>query len=111
MTLFRYQDVQFASMNFDIDGEWSGGAGRLEAVLMQYGVWKETAKGYWINDDRTSYLDGTLRWVSKTSKKRFAHAEKDEAWKSFKARKQRQIQIYSARLERAKKAFELEQPK
>lgn len=98
MTLYRYDDVSFASMDENYIGP-----GRIEIVLSEYPVIKETPKGYWIG-----YC--YKRWVSRTSKKRFAHPTKDQAWNSFRIRKQRQIEIYAARLARAQTALSLPQP-
>ena len=50
------------------------------------------------------------RWVSMTSKKRFAHATIEEAKASYRLRKARQIQILAARLEVARIAHTLPFP-
>ena len=101
MNLYRYEDVQFAAPCYDDDPP---GIGRLEIICHEIRIEKETPAGYWIGNIITR------RWVSKTGKKRYAHPTKAEAWKSFQARKRRQIAIYSARLRRAEKALALPQP-
>jgi hypothetical protein len=95
IVLYRYDDHQVASFEDEI--------GRTAIYLSEHQVEKETPKGYWIG----SY--GKI-WVSKTAKKRYAYPTKDEAWKSFQARKQRQIKLLSARLNIAKKASLLPRP-
>lgn len=50
----------------------------------------ETEKGYYIN--------GNDKWVSKTSKKRYAHLSKQEAIQSYVARKKRQKKILENQL-------------
>lgn len=103
MTLYRYEDVLFASM---VD-EWDNpiGSGRLEILERTFTVLKETPKGFWID----CYC--TRRWVSKSSRRRYACVSKDDAWKSFQARKLRQAGIYAARLARAKQALAMPRPK
>lgn len=102
MTFYRYEDVQFAGMPYeDAGGGERFGASRLELVCYEFELCKETQGGHWI------FALGEKKWVSKTSKKRYAHASKEEAFNAFKKRKQRQISILSARLSRAEKAFKL----
>lgn len=92
MILYRYTDHRVG------DGEdW---ASRPTIFLEEHQVQNETPKGYWIS----------FRWVSKTSKKRFAHPTKDEAWASFQARKKRQILILSTQLKHAQEAAALSRP-
>ncbi len=55
---------------------------------------KATPKGHWIGHD-----DYDKRWVSFTSRKRYAYPTKDEAWHSFKCRKKIQLQIYKDKTE------------
>ena len=69
---------------------------------LRYSVYKldkETDKGYWIEGH--SYR----KWISKTSRKKFAYPSKEDALKSFKLRKQSQIQIITKQLEGAKRAL------
>jgi len=60
---------------------------------------RETPKGHYI-DSYTKY--GNQRWVSKTSRKRFAYPTKKEALTSFLARKKRQVSILEHQLTNAK---------
>ena len=51
---------------------------------------KETPKGYWVI---SSYIpDSKKRWVSKTSTKRYCYPTKEEAFNSYKIRKNRHLQ-------------------
>ena len=54
-------------------------------TVISYRVQKETDKGKWIN----SY--GTDKWVSNTSKKRYAYPTKEEALVGFVKRKEKQL--------------------
>lgn len=72
---------------------------------------KETLKGYWISYDlnysenKPHFIGHRKRWISKTSRKRFAYPTKEEAIESFTARKRRQVAILTGQLERAKIAW------
>jgi hypothetical protein len=102
MTLYRYVDHHYAREEDD----WPQFIPDIRIHLDTHTVIKETPKGYWIGG---SWMH--MRWVSKTSKKRFAHADKDEAWESFKRRKARQVGIYRTRLRCAEFALQMERPK
>lgn len=56
----------------------------IKIVLTTFDMIRETPKGYWIDDNIRE------KWVSKTAKKRYAYPSKEEAMKSFLARKKRQ---------------------
>jgi len=64
--------------------------------LTTYDLIKETPKGHWIGFGGPDWLDSTLnwkRWVSKTSRKRFAHPTKEQALISFIKRQEAKIRI------------------
>ena len=78
--------------------------GRIKIDLSEYSVIKETPCGYWIPRYSTSYYrDDEKRWVSNCTRKRFAYPTKEEALKSFVARKNRQVKILTAQLDTAKR--------
>ena len=72
----------------------------IRLQMMDYAVTKETPKGFWI-------ALWPKRWVSKTSRKRFAHPTRDEAIVAFRFRKKRQLEILTERLNSAKRALAL----
>jgi uncharacterized DUF497 family protein len=91
MNFYRYEDVLYYNMGVKVN--------EIRFVLV-----KETPKGYWIKhtwDNQDEYK----KWVSNDGKKRHAYPTKEEALINFKARKNRQIKILSARLENAKNAL------
>lgn len=58
----------------------------INIKLLKYNLIKETTKGYWIGDNmlsRKEDLRNTCTWISKTSKKRYAHPTEKEALNSF----------------------------
>lgn len=67
---------------------------------------RETPCGYWISEGGWN-ISGKHKWVSKTSRKRFAYPSKEEALTSFKARKHRQTEILRAQLSNAEYALDL----
>jgi hypothetical protein len=61
-------------------------------VCHEYNLFKETPKGYWIGYGSLGGLHGKQRWVSKTSKKRYAYPTKEEALNNFIKRTERRIE-------------------
>jgi hypothetical protein len=76
-------------------------------------LFKETPCGYWISTNRnyTEENEGKWffnaeekkRWVSKTSRKRYAYPTKKEAQTNYLHRKIREVEILEARFLRAKR--------
>lgn len=98
MKFYRYVDIL----------EYEGHARIIERVFY---LVRKTPKGYWISADR-NYKEGSIgfkwhrkRWVSKTTRKRYAYPTKEQAMEGFVARKRRQVTILTAQLERAKVAW------
>lgn len=72
--------------------------------LKEHKVIKETPCGYWIEEDDNWTLNDK-KWVSKTSKKRFAYPSLEEAANNFILRKKRQIAILQAQVNISKNAL------
>ncbi len=107
MKLYRYEDF----LSGHIDQEWGSSWGtEVKACRHEYNVDRETPKGYWIYSCVWGRDYGELKWVSKESRKRFAYADDEEAWKSFLARKKRQVSILTTKLKYAKMALQLDKP-
>lgn len=88
--LYRLHHVYFLDLNTKID------ALSIDALSYEeYGIWKETEKGYWIVlieylhnvDLYINTIKRTKKWMSKTATKRFAWETKEEALLSFIIRK------------------------
>lgn len=77
MKLYRY----FINVIYDGD-EW--GPPKVDVGMTAYIPFKETHCGYWI---KGRFRNGkTVKWVSKTGKKRFAYDDQKLALNSFKKR-------------------------
>ena len=102
MKFYRYEEIQYE-------------AGPRLYVRTMYLV-RETPCGHWISDDEHPKEDDIYfykdqyhrkRWISKTSRKRFAYPTLKEALDNFKARKRRQVAILTYRLDNARAAWAL----
>ncbi len=94
---YRYEAVNYASI--DEFGDFTTGFPNPTIELRTLNLHRETPKGYWIGYGKPGQYSSKGRWVSKTSKKRFAYPTKEEALNNFVLRKTRQIQILKAQLE------------
>ena len=103
--LYRYEDVVYANISISVDGYESYYPSEPKVELREYTVLKETPQGFWISFWGRNLFGSDKKWVSKNSLKRFAYPDKTEALCSFMHRKSRQIKIYEARLNRARKAM------
>ena len=93
---YRYEDVVYAAPLDEYDRP--SGSRRLSVELRKYAVVKHTPCG--VRLDLGCF-------VSKTSRKRFAHATLEEARESFIARKERQASIHQLRVDRAENAIRI----
>ena len=89
MKLYRYEDYL---TGYDVYTT-------VEIREISFDVVSTTPKGYYID------VLGDKKWVSKTSRKRYAYPTRKEAMIGLKARKYRQTEILTARLDRARSAF------
>ncbi len=95
---YRYDAVEYASLGRDGDYEPSK-IPNPKIELSEFSLVKETPKGYWICYGKQGGTTIFKRWVSKTSKKRYAYPTKQEALQSFIKRNQRRIGILKWQLE------------
>lgn len=104
MKFYRYEDERAES--FGLSGSLFPCQARVKMVV--FDLVKETPKGYWIRKhtgiNPSVYL-AKKRWISATSRKRYAYPTKKEAMVSFKARKNAQIKILRGSLEQAEDAL------
>lgn len=101
MKLYRYEAMRYATV---IDAEYEVyGVSKARLELHEYQVAAETPKGYWISWFGTA----KDKWVSKSSKKRFAHPTAEEALEAFRHRKRAFVRHSEKRLQRAREDLEL----
>jgi len=94
---YRYEEKEYA--NFDHDGEYvSPSIPRPKVELLEFNLFSETPKGYWIGYGGFEGLRGHKKWIGKTAKKRYAHPTKKEALQSFIKRKEKQVKILKYQL-------------
>ena len=108
MQFYRYEAVQYATT--DHDGEYMSPLFPNPKVeLRTFNLHKETPKGYWIGYGHMypGFLKSQARWVSKTSRKRYAYPTKEEALKNFIARNERRVKILSWQIESCKAALQV----
>tara|TARA_R110002020_G_scaffold363217_2_gene575501 strand:- start:1656 stop:1982 length:327 start_codon:yes stop_codon:yes gene_type:complete len=97
--LYRYESIRY-SVTIDADRDLYGvSAARLE--LYEIPIDATTPKGFWIH--------GKTKWVSSTSRKRYAHPTKDEALEGYKHRKLAYVKHASSNLRRAEEDLRLVQ--
>lgn len=101
--LYRYNGHAYSYGGFTEWGEYKHSHSTYKVQLHEYGVIKETPKGFWIEGDMTQ----EKRFVRKEGIKKYAAQTKEEALKDFIARRKKQISIFEARLSRAKIELEI----
>ncbi len=103
---YRYEDVAYSHADMETG---SHSYSTVEVELYEFEVVRVTPRGAWIAMgpcSRFESIHGAARFVLASARKRFVHPTKKEAMASFVARKRRQIQIYEARIARARRALE-----
>ena len=99
---YRYRDTLYASTTVSEWGDALPGRTWVKLELDTYQVTSHTPEGVWLDIPFSG-----RRWVSLTTRRRYAHPTKAEALEAFIHRKQRQIDILSSRLAQAKHASQL----
>lgn len=107
---YRYDNWIEAQGGIDAIGEWvRTGPGHVRLKLSEFPVVSHTPKGVWLSwgfiDENGQYTKD--RWVSNTSRKKFAYPTKEQALESFIARKRRQVLISKVRMIAAQDALYL----
>lgn len=92
MKLYRYEN----------HSSWEGAQELV--TLIEFEVIRETHSFYYVMDDKRE------RRVGKRWRKKFAGLTPEMAWKSYQARKTRQVKILRHQLDRAMRAASLPQP-
>lgn len=91
MIFYRYEAREYADI--DRDGEFvSPTIPNPKLELSKYRLIHETSKGYWIGLEGF-HSDVWKKWVSKTSRKRFAYPSKEEALAAYIKRTEKRVKI------------------
>lgn len=97
MEFYRYEIVNYASMSDD--DHIKSDIPNIALNIQVYNLHKETPMGYWIGyGGGEDELKGHSKWVSKTSKKRYAYPSKQEALNAFIIRTKRRSGILNYQL-------------
>lgn len=96
---YRFEDVKYAGPVNEF-GELDG-PGHVELRLLSFKVRRETPRGVQLD------MGCSIRFVSRTTHKRFACPTIAEAAESFRARKHRQRKIHQAWIDRVNVALSL----
>lgn len=94
--LYRFEDCYYS-----VAGE-DGDHTNIQVHLRRYKVIKHTPKGYWIE---IPFCE--KKWVSDSTRKRFAYPTKEQASNNFIKRKECQIRLLQNRIDRANRALYL----
>ena len=99
MKFYRYEIVEYAVMGED--GEYvDSHLPNPKVEVKEYNLLKETPKGYWVGYGDFGYNKYSWKkWVSKTSKKRFAYPTKEEALVNFTKRTEKRLKILDRQLQ------------
>lgn len=99
--LYRYEAVRYSVV---IDAEMEiFGTSRAKLELREFFITARTPKGVWIGFSRGD----KWKWVSNTSRKRYAHPTKAEASEAYKQRKLAFVRHAKAQLKRAEEDLSL----
>lgn len=98
--MYRYEAKRY-SVVIDHDAELYG-VSDVKLVCEEYQIAGATPKGNWIG-----FMGGKDRWVSRTSRKRYAHETKEAALAAYKIRKEYYVHHCKVRLKRAEEDLNL----
>ena len=112
-TFYRYEERTYSRGCDEVDNPYPGYNLALE--LSEYQVVKRTPKGVWLSRawGGSQYLNiqpslsSDRRFMRLGTRKQFAHLTKEEALRSFRARKKRQLKILKAQMKCAERALEM----
>jgi hypothetical protein len=99
---YRVVDLRYAPT---LD-EWDRpqGNGRSAVQVREYPVLRHTERGVWLE----GYGETGRRFVLRDARKRFACPTREEAWESFRARKQKQLRLLTAQIAHVRRVLEME---
>ena len=102
MKFYRYEAIEYAQMNSETGEYIDRVFPNPHLQINEYDLLKETPKGYWIGYESlnknlavSSKIDRYTwkKWVSKTSRKRFAYPTEEEALENYTKRTEKRLKI------------------
>ena len=106
---FRYEDRRVCSISVSEFDVITTSNRRVSLLCLQFEVVSVTPCGVWLRTGELNARRPGERWVRRDAHKRWACPTKEEALRSYRARKRRQIKILRAQLREAKAALQLTQ--
>lgn len=103
---YRFEDKLRSTGSVTESGDYVHNSRYVEVLLHKYIVVKHTPKGVWLREIFGPFEGTNKRFVLNNAKKRFACPSIEAAKTSFRARKQRQADIYRLRLQQAEEAIQ-----
>ena len=99
MNFYRYEIIEYAVTG--ADGEYvDSHFPNPKVEVREYELLRETPKGYWVGYGSFGYSQYSWKkWVSKTTKKRFAYPTKEEAMVNFIKRTEKRAKILERQLQ------------
>ncbi len=94
MKFYRYQIVEYAQMDFETGEYIDSVFPNPQLQEKEYDLLKETPKGYWIGYGSMGihkYM--WKKWISKTSRKRFAYPTEEEALENYIKRTEKRLKF------------------
>jgi hypothetical protein len=94
MKFYRYEAIEYAQMDSDTGEYIDRVFPNPQLHVNEYDLLKETPKGYWIGYGSLGVsMYNWKKWVSKTSRKRFAYPTKEEALENYIKRTEKRLKI------------------
>lgn len=105
---YRYRERTVGDGYTDMTGEYISTGSHVEVTLEKFPVLKRTPKGVWIlNPFRDNGVHGDRQFIADAWRKRFALPTREEAFRSFVARKAIYIQHLTRKIAETQRAIAL----
>jgi hypothetical protein len=105
---YRYEERSVGEGYTDERGEYISTGSHVEVKLETFEVLRHTAKGVWIrNPYRDNGVHGDRQFINDSWRKRFAAPTPEDAFRSFVARKSKQIRLLESKVAVIRQAVEL----
>lgn len=107
MEFYRYEIRSFSVGNIDGNSLLTDFSTDVNVKLLKFCLVSETPKGYWICSGDGNELHSDRRWISKTSRKRYAYPTKKEAMVNLIKRSESRSRILRSQLHICNRGLEI----